>query len=281
MIQITINQFEEVLPFVGASTEDVFDKMQDALEDTYNDLVDTVISPDCETAAVGDGTGTLPDRIRKYTILATFLLRLRSNDLIMTDNGFGVVANDNISPASQARVDALEKELAYKRDRVLSDVLSEMRLIEGWADTAQASASICSFLWSPKLLRLYSSLRGNLTYDDLAAHRTEIYGTEMMLRWQFSDSLIEQLLDEERRAQYEPSHRQAIVKMCHFIGANVEVDGVPSDRKLKEKTFQNLAAFIEENSENFPKYTNSSAYKAHHMKTYENKTEDSTFFFGG
>ncbi len=77
------------------------------------------------------------------------------------------------------------------------------------------------FFWSPLTLRAYSSVRGFVTFDDLAAHRNEIGMAELVLRKQFSDSLIEQLLEEERKAQYEPFHRHAIVKMCHFIGAHI------------------------------------------------------------
>ena len=39
MINITAEQFEQLLPFVGAATEDVFTKMQPALENVYFDLV--------------------------------------------------------------------------------------------------------------------------------------------------------------------------------------------------------------------------------------------------
>lgn len=93
MINITAEQFEQLLPFVGAASEDVFTKMQPALENVYFDLVATVIGSDFEDAACAEGSALLGN-VRSYVILKAFILRLRSNDLIMTDNGFGIVSNE-------------------------------------------------------------------------------------------------------------------------------------------------------------------------------------------
>ena len=43
MIDITINIFETVLPFVGTASEDVFYKMTGHFETTYDDLVANII----------------------------------------------------------------------------------------------------------------------------------------------------------------------------------------------------------------------------------------------
>lgn len=280
MINITAEQFEQLLPFVGAASEDVFTKAQPSLENVYFDLVATVIGEEFEDAACAED-GPISGNVRSYVILKAFILRLRSNDLIMTDNGFGVVSNENISPASQARVEALLRELTYKQDQQLHGVLNRLRTVEGWSETMQANNNIASFFWSPQALRAYSTIRGFVTFDDLAAHRSEIGTAELMLRKQFSDSLIEQLLEEERKAQYEPFHRNAIVKMCHFIGAHVSTKETPADPRYKELTYAAVANFIEENIDKFPKYKDSSAYKANHTQAYENKADDPTFFFAG
>lgn len=279
MINITAEQFEQLLPFVGAATEDVFTKALPSMENVYFDLVATVIGSDFEDAACAEGSALLGN-VRSYVILKAFILRLRSNDLIMTDNGFGIVSNENISPASQARVDALLRELTYKQDQQLHGVLNRLRTVEGWSETMQACNNIASFFWSPLTLRAYSSVRGFVTFDDLATHRNEIGMAELVLRKQFSDSLIEQLLEEERKAQYEPFHRHAIVKMCHFIGAHISTKEAPADPRYKDLAYAAAANFIEENIDKFPKYKDSPAYKANHMQAYENKADDPTFFFG-
>lgn len=134
MIQIDINQFEQLLTFVAAASEDVFTKMQPSFENHFDDLIATVVGADAEQA-VSTEDSPLQRYTRDYVILATFLDSLHSHDIIMTDNGFGVVSNDNIAPASQARVDAMEHELAYRRDYALHNVINRLRQVEGWADS--------------------------------------------------------------------------------------------------------------------------------------------------
>lgn len=280
MIQIEISQFEQVLPFVSASSEDVFQKIEPSFDSHYYDLVATYVGAEAEKAVCTEGS-PLYNYASEYIILATFLDRLRSQDVIMTDNGFGVVSNDNIAPASQTRVDALERELTYRRDTVLHNVINRLRQVEGWADSLQAHNTIRSFVWSPYILGKYCGLPGKLTFDDLAAHRSEIAAAESFLRQQFGDAQIDQLLEEERTAQFATSHRTAIQRILDFIGSNITQNGEPIDARIRPRLFESLLRYVEEHLDDFAKYRESSAYTANHMQAYENKTDDTTFFFAG
>ena len=280
MIKITADQFEQLLPFVRAASEDVFTKIEPSFEQTYCDLVTDIISAEHESEATQEGSPLL-QQVTRYVILATFLDRLHSQDIIMTDNGFGVVSNDNIAPASQARVDALERELTYSRDMARHNILNELRRIEGWAETEQALDNIRSFFWSPLLLRSYYYIDRKLTFDDLASFRPNIDTAENFLRKQFSDDLIDQMLGEERKAKFETSHRTAKLKMLDFIALHLPKNSDIIDKRDIHGSFESLLRFIEEHLDDFAKYRDSTAYKANHMQAYENKTDDTTFFFAG
>lgn len=54
MLQIQISQFEQLLPFVAAASEDVFTKMQPSFESHYDDLVATVVGTDAEQAVCAE-----------------------------------------------------------------------------------------------------------------------------------------------------------------------------------------------------------------------------------
>ena len=280
MIQITIDRFEQLLPFVGAATEDVFHKMQPDFDFGYQNLIERVVGPDFESQ-INTADSPLQGFARNHIILATFLNRLHSQDIIMTDNGFGVVSNENIAPASQTRIDALKAELTYKRDFALHNVINNMRRVKGWSETDQAHTLIRSFVWSPIILSRYCGVGGNLTFEDIAKHKKAIDAAENYLRKQFSDTLIDQLIEEERKSQYAPLHRAAKFKILDFIGANISTDSKPADPQLRSIDFENLLRFIEENIDNFSNYMDSTAYKANHMQDYENKADDTTFFFAG
>lgn len=280
MIEITTSQFEQLLPFVAAASEDVFTKLLPSFDSHYDDLIATVVGADSEQALCSEDS-PLQRYARDYVILATFIDSLRSHDLIMTDNGFGVVSNENIAPASQARVDAMERELAYKRDYTLHNVINRLRQVEGWADSLQAFNTIRSFVWSPYILNKFCGLPGKLTFDDLAEHKGEIDNAETFLRKQLSDAQIDQLLEEERKAQFQSSHRVAIMRILDFIGCHITKKGDSIDLGAKDRLFESLLRLIEENIDDFAKYRDSNAYKANHMQAYENKSDDTTFFFAG
>lgn len=279
MIQITIDQFEQLLPFVGAASEDVFTKMQPSFENEYRELLENVIGEEFETEVFNEGS-PLQEYTRHYVILSTFLLRLRTNDLVMTDTGFGVVSNENIAPASQARVDALEKELTYKKDHALYSIINRLRVVEGWSETLQAVTNIKSFIWCAQLLKRWCGASHNATSDDLAKSLIDIEQAEDFLRRELSDAQIEELLSEERKATYKTNHRTAIFRICKFIGVCLSTKDAPVfPPEEAHESFVQLLSFMEENISSFPIYKNSSAYKANHMQAYENKTDDTTFFF--
>lgn len=280
MIKISIEQFEQLLPFVGAATEDVFRNMEPSFSIPYSELVEQVIGNEYVERATQEGT-ELMTAIRSYVIRATFLSRLHSHDLIMTDNGFGVVSNENIAPASQARVEAMKAELTYQRDYNKHQVVFLMRKFEGWNETEQAEMNIHSLVWSPAILSGWCGVSGQLTYDDLVKYKKSIDATEAFLRKQLGDALIDEIIAEERKGDFAPSHRAAKVKMLAFIGEHLTVKGESIDKERCTLLFENLLRFIEEHIGDFQKYAVSSAYKANHMESYENKADDTTFFFAG
>ena len=92
--------------------------------------------------------------------------------------------------------------------------------------------------------------------------------TEAFLRKQLGDALIDEIIAEERKGHFAPSHRAAKVKMLAFIGEHLTVKGESIDKKRCALLFENLLRFIEEHIGDFEKYAVSSAYKANHMKSY-------------
>ena len=59
-------------------------------------------------------------------------------DIILTPNGFGIVSNTNIAPASKERINRLLDALLDNRDAALLQVLSLLPAESGWIGTKQA-----------------------------------------------------------------------------------------------------------------------------------------------
>lgn len=145
MISITNN--EELLQYIPNVVETVegetplFDKIRPQLEITEQWLHDTIV-------------GDIPideDRSRMVaTVIAceAFRRSVPSLDLILTPNGFGVVSNNNVAPASKERVERLIMSLAEQRDKALGALLNNLRTDSNWMDSAQGKWLASSFFSS-------------------------------------------------------------------------------------------------------------------------------------
>ena len=70
-------------------------------------------------------------------------------DVILTPNGFGIVSNTNIAPASKERINRLLDTLLENRDAAISQVLSILPAETGWPARSKASSLLpqCSRIW--------------------------------------------------------------------------------------------------------------------------------------
>ena len=61
--------------------------------------------------------------IKQLTVLHAFLIAIPNLDLVLTPNGFGIVSNSNVAPASKERVERLIASIETQRDNVLEQYL--------------------------------------------------------------------------------------------------------------------------------------------------------------
>lgn len=120
----------------------LFDKIRPQLEITEQWLHDTI---------VGD---TLIDEEKNKmvcTIIAceAFRRSAPSLDLILTPNGFGIVSNNNVAPASKERVERLMASLGSLRDKAITALLNVLRQDSDWLQSAQGQWLASSFFVLP------------------------------------------------------------------------------------------------------------------------------------
>ena len=82
-----------------------------------------------------------PIRIITAKLIASEALRraIPSLDLVLTPNGFGVVSNQNVAPASKERVDRLIASLADYRDECIGNLMPALVGASKWLTSSQAS----------------------------------------------------------------------------------------------------------------------------------------------
>ena len=136
----TLRQY---LPNVFATVKgevSLFDKVKVDIDLAENWVIETFVSTITFNTICGYTTDN-PIRIITAKLIASEALRraIPSLDLVLTPNGFGVVSNQNVAPASKERVDRLIGSLADYRDECIANLLPLLSRESDWLGSVQAS----------------------------------------------------------------------------------------------------------------------------------------------
>lgn len=112
----------------------LFDKITFELEQSEHWLVEEVVGDMVAQIEVGTSLANAC-----VTCVACDAMRraIPSLDLILTPNGFGVVQNANVVPASKERVERLIESMQIRRDTALNTIIKMLMREEGWQDSEQ------------------------------------------------------------------------------------------------------------------------------------------------
>lgn len=276
-ITITKDDFESALPVGVSSHDEVFDSVRPAIE-MYEGLLHRELLGVAGERLLEEQDDMVALVFYKHLVcLGAFLSVMRQLDLVLTPTGFGVVSNDNLSPASKQRVDALEGQLRTQYHRTLAMTLNLMRS-ENWGATPQARHYI------PRVYDEYTyffTTHKNASSTDWDAYRQTIDDADEMLRTKMGDRQMEDILDAFRRGdenRMEP-YREVMALIVKFT----DTWAVKGTAALKLPVYRRLMRIIdsEDNKEFFKLYRESIAYKANHYEPYKNTGDSAGYVFNG
>ncbi len=115
-------------------------------------------------------------------------------DLILTPNGFGVVSNSNIAPASKERVDRLVAALESQWERLAAELLSALRSVDLWIKSTQF-AKWSKLMLSPEELSQYV-LQSKTPMTTYTERRAEMVAIEAAVEREFLGAEYLQFLRE-------------------------------------------------------------------------------------
>lgn len=276
---VTKNEFEQSLP-VGTSAQDnVYTMVLPEIEGQIAFLNDNLLGS--EGIKKVDSAGTESILHKKFVALASvsaFLSVFRQLDLVLTPTGFGVVSNDNVSPASKQRVDALEEQLKVKQLVDKAHVLNAIRS-EEWGDTIQAKRNIPT-LFDEYEYFIMRRVNG-LTAGEWLKLQQPIMDADMFLRLKISDKQMDVLMGYYRTNNVDEmgKHSDALLAIRNFF----HVWLFTGQREAVALPLRKLL-YVMESSTNiglYDEYLNSGAYKVNHHEVFKNTKDSTAYFFNG
>ena len=211
-------------------------------------------------------------------------------DLTLTENGFAVVSNQHVAPASAERVERLREHLRQQKSRAKDAVI--FGILENYA-SAQGEDSgmhilqvrLRNFLFCPTMLRRHgiSTWNGRVVYEEEYQDLTDRIEAaqrqvEELISQELADWMLEKQVRDEKSGSGLRSNAEYIhlIELCRNLMAAIITGRRQSERELRKKTLAYLEAHISQ----FTPYKNTSSYEANHFQPYENRKDDPCFFFG-
>lgn len=268
---MTREEFEYYVPSAVMPDDVLFERIAEQLAEGEA-AVKSLLGGELYDAREGDRT--LLHLCNRMACLTAYKLAIPHLDLVLTDNGFGVVSNQNVAPASADRVNRLIQQVQWSLDDTIDELLDLLRGNERWVDTYTARGVFRSLVWNGRRQLVYFGVPNGhrSTLDEL---RPKISAAEAKVKHCISPEFFDELCDAVRMRTATAEQNAAIHKILMTVGADVSGDSSSAHFHVKQ-----LVAWLDGNIRTFPTYANSTAYAANNFEPYKNEKDDPCYFFG-
>lgn len=218
-----------------------------------------------------DGT-PIKVTVERAVVCEAMRTAIPSLDIVLTPNGFGVVSNQNIAPASKERVERLIASLTQQRDELLDSLLSELQGFQGWKETKQYQFFAATLFPTLEL----SALCG------FKSERWEKY-LELRLRAiEAEESLAEEYFSQELMKEFRiaviggeiPNEFATVIR-----GVRAQVVAMIGGEPISTRRMVDLVNFIRCRPESFSAWHNSITAEIFTPPVFKNKKKSGGYFF--
>ena len=264
------------LPNVFATVKgevSLFDKVKVDIDLAENWVIETFVSTKTFNTICGYADDN-PIKIITAKLIASEALRraIPSLDLVLTPNGFGVVSNQNIAPASKERVDRLIASLADYRDECIGNLLPALVGASKWLTSSQAS-----FFGETLFpdLAITDQVKGTGSkWERYLALRPMILDIEASLadEW-FSPELLLAVRLENLKGSLT-ANRKIFVRE-----AKAQIVGNLNGETFNARRLADIVNFIRLNPDDFTEWHNSETAKLFAPPVFKNTKKSKGYFF--
>lgn len=270
---ITREEFEAFVPSAVMPDDTLFDRISDYMEQGV-DVVQSILGESFDYPEEMTGEVALLRLCNRLACLEAYHRAIPHLDLVLTENGFGVVSNQNVAPASADRVRRLQQRVQDSRDDAIDDLIDCLRDNDSWNSTTVALGFFGSLVWNAhRQLPLLGVMDGHRT--KLMELRPKINGAEEILKQKMSAPLFYELCSAIRLHEETDTQKTAIHQARLFISAHIAGDG-----RLARLHLAKLVEFLESHLDSLATYAASTAHEANSFTNYENQKDDPCYFFG-
>ena len=252
----------------------LFDKLTPFLESSEEWLMQTFIPEAILQEVVANERQPFSRLLMKAVANDAFLHAVPSLDLVLTPNGFGIVSNQNIAPASKERVERLMASLESERDQAIDLLLPRLPLLTDWQQSEQGQYFAATMFPNLSLCRRLA-VKQHLWAEYQALHDKLV---------KIENTLAETYFSQEQMAVFREKAMMLLTN-CHPLEVQVirslmslELMLV-SDMTVHPQSFYDLVNTIREREDLFPEWHASATAELYTPKVFSNKKLSGGFWF--
>lgn len=277
----TDEQLRMLIPNVLATVEGeptLIEKLYPYLETAEQWAIDTFVSEDIFNEIAEDNSFGPNERFRypleKLVAYHAYMTAIPSFDLVLTPNGFGIVSNQNVVPASRERVDALITSLESQRDAAIEAFILRLSSRSDWQESDQGkyfTATMFPFLNLCRRLAIREHI-----WDSYQQLHERLIKIENVL----ADTYFSQEQMQVFRSYVITQGRTAKQLEDQVIRSLQSYElQLLTDIQVHPQCYYDLVNIIREHEEVFPAWHSSTVAELYRPKVFENKKKSSAYWF--
>ncbi|MBQ7941429.1 MAG: hypothetical protein IJ328_03350 [Muribaculaceae bacterium] len=269
----------QYIPNVFATVDDeisLYDKLSPFLDVAESWLEQNITSPTVlDKIAVGN-RDSLFANVAMFVVSHAFAAAIPSLDLVLTPNGFGIVSNNNVVPASKERVERLINSLYTVKYQCLTILLRMLRAEVEWHESEQCKWLAESIIQDLDLVvkckdSAVSEADRWLSFISL---RQKAYSIEQEIA---NGWISPQLMARLRIAEATATCSNEIYPLISLVKG--VVCATLRTGRLNHKLLDDAVAYIRSYPKLFPEWHNSKTAKLFSPPIFENEKKSGGYFF--
>lgn len=196
-----------------------------------------------------------------------------SLDLVQTVNGFAVVSNQNLAPASRDRVDRLIAAHRSQRATAISALIPLLATIPEWRDTPQCGYFRSTLFPTPAHIRPLAS--GAATWERYEELHPAIAAAEDRLAAEYISPELMQRLRDEALGLSQLSTLDA--RLCEALRSHIA--DLINDRPLRDTALRDIVDYIRRHPDTFPEWHRSDTARLFSPPVFRNSKQSPGYWF--
>lgn len=252
----------------------LFDKTAYWLDTAEQWIFDTFCSASVIDAILADN----PQSAILLTLAAVAAHRaladaIPSLDLVQTVNGFAVVSNQNLAPASRDRVDRLIAAHRSQCDTAISALIPLLAAVPEWRDTPPCDFFRATLFTTPAHIRPLAS--GVATWERYEELHPAIAAAENRLAAEYISPELMQRLRDEALGLSPLSTLDS--RLCEALKGHVA--DIIQDSPLRDTALRDIVDYIRRHPDTFPEWHRSDTARLFSPPVFRNAKEAKGYWF--